>query len=237
MNYLFDVMAYIVKWRIDGNAVSFSNKFIQSNYFQIAQKQTPTYRTFGGVTPPMTTAQKLKTLTHMVADNLNVNVMKFGSRLVAISDETGEMEIDEMNLDTIGLLKFNDTFTTPLTMITCAHPSKLPDDKYIYNYQVHVMGNIKHPSEMDRWEFYRIDTSGGDLLTREILLEMPIKNGHTPYMHSFAHTPNYIVVFQFPLFWEIMKITMSTKILPAMKWTPENGTAVRVIDKKTWRVS
>jgi carotenoid cleavage dioxygenase-like enzyme len=55
---------------------------------------------------------------------------------------------------------------------------------------------------------------------------MPIKNGHTPYMHSFAHTPNYIVVFEFPLFWEIMKITMSTKILPAMKWTPENGTAV-----------
>ena len=57
-SYLFDVMAYIVKWQINGNAVTFANKFVQSNYFQIAEQSTPTYRTFGGVEPPMTNKEK-----------------------------------------------------------------------------------------------------------------------------------------------------------------------------------
>ena len=236
LNYLFDIMAYIVKWRIDGNKVSFSNKFIKSNYYNVAQTKTPTYRTFGGVNPPMNTVQRLETLTHMVSDNLNVNVMKFGNRLVAISDEAGEMELDQENLDTLGLLAFNDTLSSKLAMITCAHPSQLPGDKYIYNYLVKVMGNIKHPGEMNLWQFYRIDTSAGDTLKREVVFEMPIKNGHSPYMHSFAHTENYIVMFEFPLFWEVMKIPLSVNILPDMGWKPENGTVVRVVDKNTWKV-
>merc|ERR1719353_1664147 len=44
-NYLFDVMPYIVKWRIaPGGAVTFANSMIKSNYFVESAKSIPTYR-------------------------------------------------------------------------------------------------------------------------------------------------------------------------------------------------
>jgi carotenoid cleavage dioxygenase-like enzyme len=235
-NYLFDVMAYVAKWRIDGNKVSFSNKFVNSSYYQKSKESVPTFRTFGGVTPPMNTAEKLATLAHLLSDNLNVNIMKFGNHLVTLSDMAGQVEIDQLNLNTLGRLTFNDTLTSKFTLITCAHPSKLPGDPFIYNYHVHVMGNMPHIGKMNRWEFYRIDTSKGDTLSRELMLTVPIVNGKSPYMHSFAHTPNYIVTFEFPLEWDVMKIIISTNILPDLTWRPENGTHVKVIDKNTWKI-
>jgi carotenoid cleavage dioxygenase-like enzyme len=148
-NYLFDVMAYIVKWQIVGNTVTFANKFIQSEYFQIAEKSTPTYRTFGGVKPPMTTKEKIQTLAHLVSDNLNVNVQRFGDRLLAISDMSGEMEVNSDTLDTRGILKWNDTITDKFTIITCAHPSQLAGEKYVYNYHVHLFSNFPHLGKLD----------------------------------------------------------------------------------------
>ena len=165
-----------------------------------------------------------------------MNVQKFGNRLLAISDMAGEMEIDPDTLDTLGLLKWNDTITDRFTMITCAHPSQLANDKYVYNYHVHLFNNFPHLGKLDSFELYRVDTSHGDNLEREVILKLPITNGYTPYMHSFAHTPNYIVFFRFPLMWDIMKIPFNVNILPAMSWKPEDKTIVHVVDLRKMQI-
>ena len=236
LNYLFDVMAYVHKWRIDGNSVSFSNKFIQSTYFQDSYRGIPAYRTFGGTTPPMTKVERIETLAHLLSDNLNVNIQKFGERVIAISDMAGGMEISEANLDTLGLIEFNDTISGRLSMITCAHPSKLPDEPYWYNYYVDVFGNMPHFKQPSKYSLYRIDVSGGKELKREVVMEIPIDSNGIVYMHSFAQTSKYIIFFEFPLHWEIMNIVLSERILPDMKWMPKNGTRVRVISKESWKV-
>ena len=69
-----------------------------------------------------------------------------------------------------------------------------------------------------------------------MVLELPIADGETPYMHQFANTPNYLVFMLFPLYWDIMGVAASTTILPNMKWRAGNGTKVIVISKKTWNV-
>ena len=56
---------------------------------------------FGGTTPPVKGGAKIATLTHMTSDNLNVNAIKFGDRLFAISDMAGAMELDPLTLDTM----------------------------------------------------------------------------------------------------------------------------------------
>ena len=109
-------------------------------------------------------------------------------------------------------------------------------EKYVYNYHVHLFSNFPHLGKLDTFELYRIDTSQGDTLTREVILKLPISNGYTPYMHSFAHTPNYIVFFRFPLMWDIMKIPFAVNILPAMVWKPDDQTLVHVIDLKTQQI-
>ena len=229
--YLFDVMPYIVKWRIEAGAVSFSNKMIQSEYFEAAKTAIPHFRTFGGFVPPMTALQKAETLANVVmSDSFNVNVQQFGSHLLALSDMAGAMEIDADTLATRGLYAYNDTLSASLSMITCAHPSQLPGEKYAYNYLVSVMGDMPHVGAVNKFVFFRLDTSA-EPLRRELLLEIPIPNGRTPYMHQFAHTPSYLVLVQYPLHWSIPRIIASSTSLPAMEWEPANGTQVVVVDK------
>jgi beta,beta-carotene 9',10'-dioxygenase len=238
INYLFDVIAYISKWRIEGNSVTFSNKFIKSNFRQIASEKPPLFRTFGGYTPPLPASDRIPVIMSLLNDNLNVNVIKVGSKLFAISDMSGMMELDPLNLNTVGFLKFNDSLVNPLAVITCAHPNQLPGDKYLYNYHVNIMGNMPHVMKMNEYVFYRIDTSKVEEqgMVREAVLKIPVGDGELPYMHSFAQTPNYFVLFKFPLFWDLFGIMGGMDILPDMHWKPQNGTHVLVIDKRTMTV-
>jgi beta,beta-carotene 9',10'-dioxygenase len=238
INYLFDVIAYVSKWRVEGNTVTFSNKFIKSHYREVSKEQPPRFRTFGGYTPPLPSSATLPTIVSLLSDNLNVNVIKVGSKLFAISDMSGMMELDPLNLNTVGILKFNDSLVDPLAVITCAHPNQLPGDKYLYNYHVNILGNFPHMMKMNEYVFYRIDTSKvvEQGVVREPVLKIPIQLGELPYMHSFAHTPNYLVLFKFPLFWDILGILTHVDILPSMHWKPDNGTHVLVIDKRNMTV-
>jgi carotenoid cleavage dioxygenase-like enzyme len=120
-------------------------------------------------------------------------------------------------------------------MITCAHPTQLAGEKYIYNYLVSVMGDMPHVGAVNKYQFYRLDTTATPL-KREIILEMSIPNGRTPYMHQFAHTPRYLVLMHFPLHWSIPGIMSSTTILPNMHWQTTNGTQVTVVEKASGTV-
>lgn len=230
-NYLFDVMAYVAKWRVHEGAVTFSNKFIQSNYLAISEKTTPAYRTFGGVEPPMNLAQKTMAMIHLTSDNYNVNIQPYGKHVFAISDMAGQMEIDPDDLSTRGLYAFNDSLSKTTSMITCAHPTQLKGDRYLYNYLVSVMGNAPHFKALSKYQIFRIDTEADGPLQREVIMELPIPNGYMPYMHQFANTPNYLVLMLFPLHWHIPGIITSIDILPNMLWNPGNGTKLVVIDK------
>eukprot|EP00937_MAST-01D_sp_MAST-1D-sp2_P005799 g5799.t1 len=231
--YLFDVMSYVAKWRVSAGKVSFSNRFIESQYLGISKTKTPAFRTFGGVTPSMGPMDVAKALVHLTSDNYNVNIQLYGRHLFAISDMAGQMEMDADDLSTRGLYKFNDSLTQTTSMITCAHPTQLHGDRYLYNYLVSVMGNFPHVKAMSKYQIFRIDTSvpEGTPLRREVVLELPIPSGEIPYMHQFANTPNYLVLMQFPLHWSIPGIIGSTRILPNMHWHTNNGTKLIVIDK------
>ena len=54
---------------------------------------------------------------------------------------------------------------------------------------------MPHLKKLQKYEVYRMDTTA-EPLRREVMLELPIENGYTPYMHQFANTPNYLVFMQ-----------------------------------------
>merc|ERR1712164_180611 len=93
--------------------------------------------------------------------------------------------------------------------------------------------NITHMYEA---QFYRIDTTK-EPLQREIVFVQSTDHP-PPYMHQFANTPNYLILFEYPLWWHEMGIVMDTNVLPHMKWDPKsgNGTRVQVLDKRSWSV-
>lgn len=237
LNFLFDIMPYINRWEIvSADEVRLTSRFLATEYLADSATKIPPYRTFGGTTPPMSRLEELATLTNLLSDNLNVNLIELADRLFAISDMAGEVEIDSVTLDTLGRPDDIGGIGSGLfDILTCAHPSQLPGDKWVYNYVAQIMGNFPDLSALNKFRFYRIDTTKTEI-TREPLIDIPVTNGALPYMHSFAHTPNYIVLFEFPLFWSIPDIIPSVLILPAMQWEPVNGTRIRVISKETWTV-
>lgn len=239
--YLFDVMSYVTKWRVDGdaNSVTFSNKFVESHYYNLSSRKIPAYRTFGGTTPSPPITELPAILTSMLSDNLNVNVQMINGRLFVISDMAGHFEVDPLTLKPLGPLKFDDKMTSVFDVISCAHPSQLANEPYAYNYYVKVMGGLgpSHLKDLNEWVLYRMRTVDvGGPVVREQILKLPLSDGTVPYMHSFANTPNYLVLFQFPLHWDISGILFSETILPEMKWDPKNGTKILVVDKKTGKI-
>jgi len=234
-NFLFDVTAYTHKWKVRGSEVEFIARITNSSYHTQGLEHMPLERTFGGTTPEMNLMQKAETLTSLSgSDNFNVNIVQVGKKMFAISDMAGEMVIDQDTLNTVGKMKWNDTISTEkIAMITCAHPSQLPEDPYVYNYIVNL--DPSHFMDMYETQFYRIDTRK-EPMTREIVWTQA--TGHAPpYMHQFAHTPNYLILFEYPLWWHEMGIAASTTVLPNMHWSPENGTKIQVVDKRTWTVA
>jgi hypothetical protein len=132
-------MPYVCSFNVDGrtNSVSLDAKFIRSDWFNQSagvdkfegRAEQPPFRTFGGATPDLTIAQKLRASATGPSDNLNVNLVKQGGRLLAISDYQGYMEVDDGNLDTIGPYNYKDEFAPTAAidqkMFTCAHPSTI----------------------------------------------------------------------------------------------------------------
>ena len=239
--YLFDVMSYVTKWRVDGdtNAVTFSNKFLDSHYYNVSAHKIPPFRTFGGTSPSPPITELPAILTSMLNDNLNVNVQMINGRLFVISDMSGHFEVDPLTLRAIGPLKFDDKMKTKFDVVSCAHPTQLASEPYTYNYYVKVMGGLgpSHMKDLNEWVLYRMRTvdEGGPIM-REPIMKLPLADGSVPYMHSFANTPNYLVLFQFPLHWDIAGIMFSETILNEMSWDPKNGTRILVVDKKTGKI-
>jgi carotenoid cleavage dioxygenase-like enzyme len=68
-------------------------------------------------------------------------------------------------------------------------------------------------------------------LKKEYFLEIPTKR--ISYVHSFSLTPNYLIFIEYPFYWNITEIILSTNILPSMKWEPNSFANIMVINLKT----
>ena len=63
-----------------------------------------------------------------------------------------------------------------------------------YNYYINILGNVPDLKHFNKWQLFRIDTRKTPQ-AREIVLELPIENGRTNYVHQFAQTENFLVIF------------------------------------------
>ena len=112
--FLFDVMAYVVRWEVKDGRVTLTNRVIHSEYNNDSKVEIPPYRTFGGTKPPMPWKEAVKMILlhpdkYVRSDNLNVNIVNAGGKLVTISDQVGVFELDPETLKVRSRFEFNDT--------------------------------------------------------------------------------------------------------------------------------
>jgi len=225
-NYLFDVIAYVSKISLVNGTATLSTRLTPTKEFNQTDVQIPPYRSFAGTTPGMSLQEDLETLATLLSSNYVVNIVRYSDDvLVGLSDQAGEAVINPWNLDYLGPYPWKDDVTNYTEVLTCAHPVQV--GKYIYNYHTYVLGNVlKNFSMPHEYVIHRHDTTQSPLY-RQIVTTVPVDR--PSYIHSFVATPNYLVFFEYPLYWEVWSIVFGTKILPAMSWSPTDGTTIRVI--------
>lgn len=152
---VFDAMGYAVKVQFfpGNNSLSVTAKFTRSEWYNQSvapeRPSTPTYRSFLGTDPPLTFMENVWLMSTIVPDNLNVNLVRQGDKLLAISDMDGFNQLDFDSMEFLEYFRFPDALSMTssvlslLGVLTSAHPvSTAKEPHIVYNYVGMPGGNL-----------------------------------------------------------------------------------------------
>ncbi|XP_060066195.1 beta,beta-carotene 15,15'-dioxygenase-like [Ylistrum balloti] len=232
-NY-FDGYAKLHSWTFPGNGSAFfSAKIIKSKSYlsSIQENDVEPYLTFRGVIPAYDGAKRFEWMT-LNMDDMNVNVINYANRTVAVSDIWQMFEFDLTTLNSIGSVlpptppsKFSN-FGKKSEM-SSAHP--VPE--YGTQSRFEIIKTLSLiPGMKDRLSVVRIKS----LDNTEMVAEWEMEKSH--YMHSFSVSPNYVILIAAPYTISIMKMLETCSVEGGMVWDGNANTSIYVVEIKTGRV-
>nr|AXQ06573.1 beta,beta-carotene-15,15'-dioxygenase [Pinctada imbricata] len=238
MQHLFDGMAAVQKWSIDGNNVTYQRKFVKSETFK---KNMEANRIVVGEFGTREVPDPCKNIfqrffsaftakTGKVTDNTSVTVWPQMDR-VFVSTETETIhEIDPVTLDTIGSVHLSDL----LTINSSTAHTHWTEDGTVYSIGLFYKGKPKHcvveiPGKKDKEDSFKNIRIAGETQCRWRF--------HPGYIHSFNLTENYFVYPEQTFAWSIpMLASMPFHNKSAMdnfQWYPDEKTLFKIIDRKS----
>ncbi|RWN36958.1 carotenoid oxygenase family protein [Mesorhizobium sp.] len=215
----FDGLAMLHAFDFSDGTVRYSNRFIRSqSYCETMEKGRIARGEF--MTDPCRTlfGRVMAIFNPKLTDNANVNVSVLAGEIVALTETPMPIRFDPHTLKTHGRLQFSRAIKG---QISTAHPHS--DGQRGYSYVI----------EMGRRSTYRlfVDERG----VQRVLAELPVDR--PSYMHSFGMSERYLVLTEFPLRVNPLKLAFSGKpFITNYRWQPEFGTVFTVIDKSTGAV-
>ena len=209
--------------------MTYTNKFVKSSSYKssMAKNDIDAYLLVAQPIPEFSMLQKAEQIIRLT-DSTSVNVFKFGSDYVSVSDTWKVYSFNRTNLNTI------KSIIPEISGIAASLPPK---------YYM----STGHPLPMsgtDRWLTYGLApgfrSAVIDVLLiksaneRQLITRIPVDENY--YMHSFGATENYVVFFAHPFHYDIATILEKMEILDAFRWNPEAPTYIYVVNLKTAEV-
>lgn len=210
LNHMFDGFALMHKFDIQNGKVSYTSRFLRSDFYVKATEQKRlVYSSFGTTAFPDPCknifARFFSYFDFKIqpTDNCNVNVMQLGEDFYALTESTLLMKIEPETLNTVEKV---DLSKYMVVHSSTAHPHT-GEDGTIYG-----MGSTFGPRSS--YNIIKFPPSDGDsqlsLNQAKILCKIPSASSLYPsYYHSFGLTENYIVFVEQPLTINILKILFS----------------------------
>jgi beta-carotene 15,15'-monooxygenase len=233
VDHWFDGLAMVSRFTFDpGNrarggavgaadVVHYRNRFLRTDAYEAARAGE-----FEGgfATGETTLRSRLATFLAEPYDNTNIVVERVGGDYLALTESPRWVELDPNTLDTVGHVRYDGD--VPSGNLACAHLKRDPATGTLVNvetefgrtseYHVHAM---TAPDER-----YHVGSVGTD---------------EPAYMHSFALTPRYVVLTEFPLRLDPLGLLRPGRQAPFVEqfeWQPARGTRVVVLDRTTGEV-
>jgi beta,beta-carotene 9',10'-dioxygenase len=215
----FDGLSMLYRFSFAGGAVSYASRFLQSNVHADARtKGRITHREFG-TDPPRS---YLRRITAPPTDNANVNVLQLDGTYVATTETVKMYEIRPGDLATVGRLRYEGG---PFGVTQPAHPHFDPNTGEWISY---VTSPVR-----SAYKVFRVPRG-----TRraELIASVPAKE--PSYLHSFALTPTFVVLVEYPLVFKPIELGLSGRpFIENFKWKPDRPTRFVVIDRRDGTIS
>ncbi|HLX55164.1 MAG TPA: carotenoid oxygenase family protein [Aquella sp.] len=197
LNHWFDGMAVIHKFSFKDGKVYYRSRFLQSTaYLSVKNEHKISYGEFATSPKQSFIGRIYYLLKGEPTDNNNVNIVKFGKYYLAMTETDHHVLLD---LETLSIVKAQVYDDNIKFMLNLAHPIIGDGDKVFYNLGI-KFGRIS------TYTLYKTDLHTG---IRKIIAEIPTKK--PAYIHSFAKTENYFILYENPLRLNPLNMFLSKK--------------------------
>ncbi len=216
-NHWFDGLAMLHAFAFDNGRVSYANRFLRSDPY-LAWKRDgkikysefatdPCRKIFAGVASPPVVGR---------IPNANVSVTRLADHFVALTEISQPVRFDPRTLKTLGV----SPDPAALGRMGTAHPHADPATGEAFTYETELAP--------PRFGTRVVATKG--TVRRELAFLDAAEPG---YMHSFALTPRYVVLFQQP--WVINPLDLlkpdRKSIAQTFRWEGSRPSRIVVIDR------
>lgn len=215
----FDGLSMLHCFTFKDGVVSYANKYLQSrDYRESTAQGRIAMRTFA-TDPCRSLFQRIFSLFFPnISDNPNVNVMRIANHYIAMTETPLPIEFDPHTLKTIGV--FDQGRDKMAGSLTTAHPHFDFERALVINY-------VTQFSRSSRYVVYRMPAGGG---RREPIGTLSVRE--PAYMHSFGMTENYVILAEFPLVVNPLRLLLSGRpFIENYTWQPSRGTRFLLINK------
>lgn len=218
LNHWFDGQAMLHRFAFADGAVTYANRFLRSDSYCEAAAKGSLARGEFATDPCRTLFERVAAIfSPHLTDNCNVNIDQFGGHPVALTETTLPVCFDEETLETLGHYEASAEVGG---MVSIAHPHHDAARGCRFSYVV----------DFGRRTHYRLFAIPDDGSPERVVAEMGVDK--PAYMHSFAMTERYLVLTEFPLVVDPLRLMLGlAPFIRNYRWTPERGLRFHVFDK------
>ncbi|MEF8857100.1 MAG: carotenoid oxygenase family protein [Haloplanus sp.] len=198
------------------DAVHYRNRFLRTDAYRDARDGT-----FAGgfATGETTLRERLSGLLTEPYDNTNIIVERVGGQYLALTESPRRVVVDPTTLETLGHARYDGS--APTGQLACAHLKRDPATGTLVNVE----------TAFGRTHRYHVHALTGAADRRHI---GSVATDAPAYMHSFALTPRYVVLTEFPLRIDPLRLFRPGRQPPFIEqfeWQPDRGTRLIVLDR------
>jgi len=215
----FDGLCMLYAFRIGPSSISFQSRLLDSAAAREIAGGPTRVGSFGTSTG-RSWWQRLLQPVQRITDNTNVNIVKMGDDLVALTEGDKQQLIDPQSLRVQGLVSYEGDSLTGA--VASAHPHFDFERQRVVSYATKFGLN----GEVSIYEH------GANERQRKVVGSW--QTSRVPYIHSFGLTPAHAILVAHPFVAEPREMLWSNRgYIDHFRWLPQDGTRLVVIDRRT----
>ena len=217
----FDGLGMLHCFAFQDGQVRYANKFLQSPDYLEARAQGRITHSGFATDPCRSIFGRFFNLfsPDPNALNGNVNLAQVADAYIAMTETPLPIQFDPQTLATVGIFNYGGDNLTG--QITTAHPHYDFGQQQLINYII----------EMGRKSYYHVYAIPQGATKRQRLASIPVQE--PAYMHSFGMTENWVILAEFPLVVNPLRLAFRLKpYIENYRWEPQRGVNFILVNKR-----